>query len=219
MTDSDELRRANAILRAQQEASASGMLIVDLKGNVVAYNGRFLELWGISNELATRRIDNELLDFVREKVKDWDAFIALIRRLYAHPEEERYGDLIALKSGRYLSRNSRPVRFADGTIIGRAWDFADITDLVTAQQELRLKEFSLDHAADGVFWVNHEGRFLYVNDAGCRMLGYTYGEMLSMSLFDVVPMVTREAWPALWEEAKNKRCVRVEGNHRRRDGT
>ncbi len=55
--------------------------------------------------------------------------------LYSHPEEKRDGDLIELKSGRILSRNTRPVRLDDGRIIGRARDFIDVTELKRSEEE------------------------------------------------------------------------------------
>jgi PAS domain-containing protein len=47
----------------------------------------------------------------------------------ANPETVRPGDLIPLKDGRVLSRESVPVRAVDGTILGRASYFTEVTQL------------------------------------------------------------------------------------------
>jgi len=43
----EELRTSLAILRAQQEATLEGTLVVDPQGKVISYNRRFLQIWRI----------------------------------------------------------------------------------------------------------------------------------------------------------------------------
>ena len=42
-----ESRTAMAILRAQQEATLEGSLVVDNEGHILSYNRRFLDIWQI----------------------------------------------------------------------------------------------------------------------------------------------------------------------------
>ena len=65
-----------------------------------------------------------------------------------------------------------------------------------------LIEFSMDHASDAIMWLDIEGRLINVNQAVCRMLGYSRSELLSLSIFDVAPHVTPESWAAGWERLK-----------------
>ncbi|HEY8711983.1 MAG TPA: PAS domain S-box protein, partial [Thermoanaerobaculia bacterium] len=124
----DSLRTTVAILKAQQEATLDGILVVDNDGRILSYNRRFLEIWGVPASVATRADDQELLGYAANAVGDWSEFIALVKHLYAHPHEVRSGDTIALKDGRILSRASVPVLTADDSIAGRAWYFRDITE-------------------------------------------------------------------------------------------
>ena len=124
----DSLRTTVAILKAQQEATLDGILVVDNDGRILSYNRRFLEIWGVPASVATRADDQELLGYAANAVVDWSEFIALVKHLYAHPHEVRSGDTIALKDGRILSRASVPVLTADDSIAGRAWYFRDITE-------------------------------------------------------------------------------------------
>src|ERR1700704_2762998 len=82
-----KLRTTIAILKAQQEATFDGILVVDLDGKILSYNRRFLEIWGIPPDVAARADDNELLGYAVESVADWDAFIESVNYLYQHPEE------------------------------------------------------------------------------------------------------------------------------------
>src|SRR5207244_457192 len=93
------LRTSVAILRAQQEATLDGILVVDSAGRVLSHNRRFLEIWGIPPEIAASADDNELLGYAAERVANWDVFIDLVEYLYQHPEEVRTNDPILLKDG------------------------------------------------------------------------------------------------------------------------
>ena len=105
----ESLRTTVAILRAQQEATLDGILVVDDQGAILSYNRRFLEMWGIPEETARGADDNELLGFASEKVEDWDEFIELVHHLYTHPDIVRSNDIVLLKDGRVLSRASVPI--------------------------------------------------------------------------------------------------------------
>lgn len=123
----ESLRTTIAILKAQQEATLDGILVVDTAGKILSYNRRFLEIWGIPAEIAAHATDEVLLSYAAKAVEDWDAFIELVRYLYAHPREVRSDDPVPLKDGRILSRASVPVTTSDGTVTGRAWYFRDVT--------------------------------------------------------------------------------------------
>lgn len=128
----DSLRTTVAILRAQQEATLDGILVVDDRGAILSYNRRFLEMWGIPEDAAAAADDNELLGFASEKVENWDEFIELVNHLYTHPDLVRSNDTVVMKDGRTLSRASVPI-VSDGEIRGRAWYFRDVTDSVRDQ--------------------------------------------------------------------------------------
>jgi diguanylate cyclase (GGDEF)-like protein/PAS domain S-box-containing protein len=127
------LRTTVAILKAQQEATLEGILVVDAQGKVLSYNRRFLEIWRMPANLAADVDDNELLGYAAESVADWNAFIELVNYLYEHPEEVRTNDMVPLKDGRVLSRASMPI-VVDGEMRGRSWLFRDITERVKAEK-------------------------------------------------------------------------------------
>jgi diguanylate cyclase (GGDEF)-like protein/PAS domain S-box-containing protein len=139
----ESLHTTVAILRAQQEAMLDGILVVDLKGNVLSYNRRFLEIWNIPESVAAQGNDNELLGFAADAVADWDAFIDLVNYLYVHPDEARTGDSVVLKDGRILVRASVPV-ISEGRVTGRAWYFRDATE----QRRSEVLQSSLFRIAD-----------------------------------------------------------------------
>ncbi|MCT7984084.1 ATP-binding protein [Laspinema sp. A4] len=78
-------------------------------------------------------------------------------------------------------------------------------------------EFSINNAADSVFWLTPDGRFFYVNDAACITLNYSRKELLSLSVHDINPDLPAEVWPEYWEEIKEFGSVRLECHHRTKD--
>ena len=169
-----ELRTTVAILKAQQEATLDGILVVDSGGGVLSYNSRFLEIWGIPAEIAAGGNDASLLQVAANQVADWKTFKEGVDHAYAHPEEVRNDDRIRLKDGRVLSRASVPVRMSDGEITGRAWYFRDVTAAESAarlQSALfRISELSrtsidlpaLCAAVHGVVMELMDARNLYI---------------------------------------------------------
>ena len=123
----DDLLTSVAILKAQQEATLEGTLVVDHRGKILSYNRRFLDIWKIPDSVAATADDNELLGYAGNSVADWPTFIELVNYLYEHPEEVRTTDAVPLKDGRTLSRATVPI-VVDGQIRGRSWYFRDITE-------------------------------------------------------------------------------------------
>jgi diguanylate cyclase (GGDEF)-like protein/PAS domain S-box-containing protein len=160
----DSLRTSVAILKAQQEATLEGTLVVDNEGNVLSYNQRFLDIWRIPPSVAATADDNELLGYAGDSVADWPSFIEVVNYLYEHPDEVRTDDHVPLKDGRTLSRASVPI-VVDGRIRGRSWYFRDVTESVKAQQlqsalyriaELSREPVSLEEFYAAVHRVVHE---------------------------------------------------------------
>lgn len=85
---------------------------------------------------------------------------------------------------------------------------------------LQFAQFSIDHAADAIFWVNHEAQFLYVNHAACKLFGYSREEMLAMTVPDLeVSPSSRDSWPKFWNEMRARRSMIMEAKVKRKDGS
>jgi len=88
-----------------------------------------------------------------------------------------------------------------------------------AESVSRLAKFSIERAADGIFWIGRDARILYVNDKTCDMLGYSRDELLSIKVHDIDPSYTEKIWPSHWAELKARGSFTLETKHRRKDGT
>jgi len=94
----------------------------------------------------------------------------------------------------------------------------DLTERRRAEEQLRLTQFSLEHASDPVFWMDSQGRIVYANAAACRSLGHSQEELLSLSIPDINPTVSTEIWTALWEKVKVQGSRTFETSHRTKEG-
>lgn len=85
--------------------------------------------------------------------------------------------------------------------------------------ELRVAQFSIEIAADAIFWMNKHGGFIYVNNAACKLLGYAKNELIQMSIFDVVTEFTQDVWTEYWNQLKRKGSYVIQLYYKTRMGS
>ncbi|PLY05209.1 MAG: histidine kinase [Arcobacter sp.] len=80
-------------------------------------------------------------------------------------------------------------------------------------------EFALDNSVDAIHWFTLDGKFIYVNNATCKLDGYTKEEFEDLYLEDIDPNFTRETAPLCMQEIRDTPNWRIETTHRKKDGT
>ncbi len=106
----------------------------------------------------------------------------------------------------------------DPAIEGIVLNSRDVTERNRAEEVLRFTQFSVDHAADPVYWMDSNARFIYVNEAACKCLGYSPDELLTMTVHDIDPDFPPEVWPTHWNELRERGSFMLESHHRTRTG-
>ena len=96
--------------------------------------------------------------------------------------------------------------------------FCDITDLKRVEEALHFTQFAIEHSSDAAFWMESDARFIYVNHAATRALGYSKEELLEMTVHDIDPDFPSELWPDHWSEIKRRRSFIMESHHRTKAG-
>jgi PAS domain S-box-containing protein len=96
--------------------------------------------------------------------------------------------------------------------------FRDITGRIQLEEKLRLTQFTLDRAADMIFWVAPDGHFTYVNNTASRVLGYTREELLTMAVFDINTLHSKENWEEHRQELKRHESITFENTFIAKDG-
>ena len=87
------------------------------------------------------------------------------------------------------------------------------------EETLQLTQFCIERATEAIAFIAPNGRYLYVNDAICRMLNYSREELLSMSVYDVnIDVSTPALWSDLWPRVKQKGAMVFESRLQSKDG-
>ena len=129
------------------------------------------------------------------------------------------------KSGEYRWQSSWGVTQRDvrGNPTKMTGCIADITERKRGEAELRASEERhrtiLQTATDGFWLVDLQGRLLEVNDAYCRMSGYSAQELLAMRISDLEANQTVEQIAASIQKVKAEGEARFETRHRCKDGS
>jgi PAS domain S-box-containing protein len=87
-----------------------------------------------------------------------------------------------------------------------------------AVQQVALMSFALDNVHEAAFMIDEKACFQYVNNAACRLLGYTRDELLTMGPPDVSPDFPLERWPGHWNDLKEQGALTFEGKLKTKDG-
>ena len=96
----------------------------------------------------------------------------------------------------------------------------DITDRKRAERELRLFRSLLDSSSDGIEVMDPNTLgFVDVNEAECRELGYSRGELLSMHATDIDSGMDEERRSSIDAQVRKAGKAKFETEHRRKDGT
>lgn len=129
-----ELADALAELRATLEATADGILVTGLDGEVRGFNRRFAELWALPPELAEVGRGADVLAWMNRAVRDGKT---QARRLETLRDAASLAatDRIELVSGLVLERVARPLESA-GRAIGRVYSFRDLTERLRAHDRI-----------------------------------------------------------------------------------
>ncbi len=99
----DAVAVGTAELAATLESVADGVLVVDLAGHISHFNRRFAELWELPDEMLLLRADDEVFDWMRQRVAEPASYM---RRLAEIDDATmlRATDTLPLRSGAVLER-------------------------------------------------------------------------------------------------------------------
>jgi PAS domain S-box-containing protein len=86
------------------------------------------------------------------------------------------------------------------------------------EQDLRLTQAAMDQSSEAICLIDPSGRYLNVNDATCRQLGYTRDELLGMTVFDVADSKNEKKWDARWAAYRETGAETFESVRRAKDG-
>jgi len=184
------LRESQQLLLATLESTADGILAVTTDGKVLAYNRRFAEMWRIPPEVLQKGTDGALIQYALEQLKDPDGFLTGIEQLTG--SAVCGFDALHFKDGRVFERYSCPLTL-DGKIVGRVWNFRDVTERHNVEQQLRTRTEELDKRLKELRCLFEVSRLFENCDLSVRQI--------VLEALEIVPTAFRDP------QAVSARCV------------
>lgn len=129
-----ELQKSLSIVSATVESTEDGVLVVNTQGEVVFFNSRFAEMWGMPESIILSCDDTQLIQFAVNLLIDPDAFLKRIEESHTNTEGIFY-DILKFKDGRVFERHSHPQRSGTENN-GRVWVFRDISKRTRMEEQL-----------------------------------------------------------------------------------
>lgn len=134
-----------------------------------------------------------------------------IFRKDAHYHLNRYGK----SEDAYFTLSDSPVRTEDGNVGGVLITLQETTAEVQRNRLMR----ELQQAPDGIFISDTAGRYIDVNEAGCRLLRCSREEILGKTVFDFIHEERAAEMQQLLLQLRAQSIHRFEWTLHRRDGS
>jgi diguanylate cyclase (GGDEF)-like protein/PAS domain S-box-containing protein len=197
------------------EQSPVSVIITDPKGRISYVNRKFTECTGYTSE--------EAIGNTPAIVKSGRTPLSVHRSVWSTilAGKEWRGEFCNKKKNGEIywdATTITPVVNARGVITHFLSVQADVTGRKQSERELRLAQFSIEHASDAIFWMNKDARIINVNRASCRSLGFSHDEMLALHIPDIDPLFPQDKWSSFWQELSEQRSMTFESQHRTKEG-
>lgn len=206
-----ELERSRSLLHATMEATADGILAVTNAGELISFNEKLVQMWGIHEEVRNSMDRTVRLTFLTTQVKDPRAFLQRVKEIYSDAESNGC-DLLDFKDGRTFERYTQPIRVGQN-IIGRVWRFRDITsrEKVTAMLGDSQRRFRaiFDSSFQFVSLLKPDGTLLEANQTSLDFAGIKLRDVANrpfwlLPWWGVSPEVRQQLQEAISRSAKGE---------------
>ena len=212
----EALRKSQELFQSTFEQAAVGMSHCDLTGHFLKVNQKFCELVGYTEE--------ELLTVTFQDITcadDLELSLGYVRSLLAREIESYAIEKRYIRKDGAMVWGHQTVSLARN-VLGEPEYFVavveDITERKRTDQMLRLANFSFERYAIPAVWIKRDASVVRVNEAACRVLGYSHEEFQSMHVYDIDPDFPPEVWPEHWQALKQQQTITFVSRHRTKDG-
>jgi PAS domain S-box-containing protein len=207
----ETIRLSEQNLRSSIENSPLGIRVLDKNGKTLYANRALLDMWGYGSV--------EELEAVPAKQRyapgSYDEHAKRAGRMRGENVPADYEVSIVRSDGqiRQVSASARTL------IWGGEEQFQVVYQDITERKQAEAEYRSIIRASMDSFWLTDmQGHFLDVNEAYCRLIGYSRDELLNMSIKDVEEIERAEDIKERIRKIEEVGYDHFETRHRRKDG-
>ena len=214
----ETLRESEERFRGMFTGAAAGIAISTPKGYYLQANAAYCRMLGYTEaELKTMNFasvthpdDLHLNLAMRDELLAGQRQSLIMEKRYV----KKNGDIVWARTSVSATHS---VGGETATLIVMA---EDITEAKQSQDSLALFRSLLDRSPDAIEVIDPQtGQFLDVNETGCKRLGYSREELLSMNVSSVDNGKQPLSWPNAVAAVMRNDFVMLESRHRRKDGS
>ena len=205
-------------IRATLESTEEGILVVDERGTITAFNEKFAELWPVPESILASRDEDNVFSYLSSRLKDPVRFHMRVGQLYAHPNEQS-DNVLELRDGRIFERHSSPQQVR-GKNVGRVWGFRDVTERTRAEEVRSKLAAIVESSDDAIIGRTSEGTITSWNKGAEALFGYRADEMLGKSVSMLAAEDCVDEFEAFFQSlAQGEKITHFETVRKRKDGS
>jgi PAS domain S-box-containing protein len=213
----ESLALSEDLFRGAFDQAPIGMALNSIDGRRLKVNAAFCEMVGYTPEelLAT---DFQDIMHPDDRAEIITGRLELPTKEVADHKEWRY----IHKDGHvvWAAVTATVVRSPEGRPLYVVGQMEDVTKRRAAAESLKLFRTLIDRCSDAIEVIDPDTlRFLDCNESAHQCLGYSREEFLSLTVFDIDPVVDQAEVARIHEQAEGPDYTSFESVHRRKDGS
>ncbi len=130
---SEELARSLAMMKATLDSATDGILVIDGDLQVTTFNQKFTEMWRLPESLLQTQDHVAITDMIAANFANADEYTRRVGDIYRGAAPTSF-DVLTLSDGRVIERQSQQ-QMIDGRVVGRVWNFRDVSAQRKAEEE------------------------------------------------------------------------------------
>jgi diguanylate cyclase (GGDEF)-like protein/PAS domain S-box-containing protein len=213
----EAMQRTQSALEEAQRIAHIGSWDVDIANDVLSWSDETFRIWEIDKTKFAATFEsfmNTVHPDDRAKVMEAYNHSIVNKSLYQIEHRLLFADgrvkYIQEYGEPYFDASGRPIRFI-GTSL-------DITERKRVEGVVSLQNHALSHIGEAVYLVDAQARICQINNAACKMLGYTQDELLAIPLYNLDPNYDPANWKKHWDELLKIGTITLETQHRCKTG-